>query len=101
MAKVTEKLQITLPKAVATQLGIGPGTELVVEAAGEVIRLRPARVAPAKRDLEARLRDFDQDTERQRERDAQLRAAAPELFTASPDRGWRREDLYADRGLRR
>lgn len=99
MAKVTEKLQITLPKAVATKLGIGPGTELAVEAAGEVIRMRPVRPHPHSRDASLPLQDFDRATERQRQRDERLRATAGELFV-NPVRGWRREDLY-DRDLRR
>ncbi len=102
MAKVTKKLQITLPKAVATELGIGPGTELSVEAAGDVVRLRPIEPtdeSPRTESLIARLEAFDEASERQRQRDAYLRAQQPEIFADSA-RGWKREDLY-DRGLPR
>ena len=101
MAKVTKKLQITLPKGLSTALGIGPGTELAVEAAGEVMRLRPVdSLTPSNpSDTQSKVEAFDEATERQRQRDARLRAEQPDLFE-NPTRGWKREDLY-DRGLPR
>jgi AbrB family looped-hinge helix DNA binding protein len=42
MTKVTSKLQVTLPKAVAKQLGINPGDEIDWEIAGAELRLIPA-----------------------------------------------------------
>ena len=42
MPKVTSKLQLTVPKAIADQYGIRPGDELQWIAAGEAIRVIPA-----------------------------------------------------------
>lgn len=92
MAKVTEKLRITLPKAIATQLGVGSGTELVVDVAGEVTRLRPIRAGERSRDRAALVQDFDSSTERQNQRDAILRERAGDLFEGS-NRRWRRAEL--------
>lgn len=89
MSKVTSKLQVTLPKALAERYGIHPGDEIEFEPAGDVIRvLPPGRRAP-RLDAAERLRLFDQATERQRARER--RTPAPE---GSGDRGWAREDLY-------
>lgn len=99
MAKVTSKLQVTIPKAIADAHGIEPGAELAFESAGDVIRVHPVRrrrAVPANT-TRARMAAFDEATRRQLERDRQLRHEQPELFEAS-DRGWRREDLY-DRGV--
>lgn len=92
MSKVTSKLQVTVPKALAERYGIRPGDDIRFEEAGEVIRVVPAgSVAPARLvlDVEARLRLFDAATVRQREREAgrQARSVAA--------RGWTREELYA------
>ncbi|MGD2063570.1 MAG: AbrB/MazE/SpoVT family DNA-binding domain-containing protein [Nitrospirota bacterium] len=88
MAKVTSKLQLTLPKAIADQHGIRPGDEVAVVSAGEAIRILPARRRAAG-DTQRRLALFDQATTRQAERDAVHAGAAP-----SADRGWTREELY-------
>jgi len=87
MAKVTSKLQLTLPKAVAEDHGIRPGDELDVLSAGEGIRLVPARARGAP-DTAFRLRLFDQATRRQRRRQKGVAAGG------STDRGWTREELY-------
>lgn len=42
MSKVTSKLQVTLPKVLAEQLGIKPGDEIDWEIAGDVMRVIPA-----------------------------------------------------------
>jgi bifunctional DNA-binding transcriptional regulator/antitoxin component of YhaV-PrlF toxin-antitoxin module len=99
MAKVTSKLQLTVPKAIADQYKIRPGDELDWLPAGEVIRV----VKHGKEDLrepmstEQRLQLFDQATARQikRERGTQKKSAA-----GAPRRGWTREELYW-RGLPR
>jgi AbrB family looped-hinge helix DNA binding protein len=89
MAKVTSKLQVTVPKAIAQRYGIRPGDEIEWVPAGDTIRvLPPGRQAPVA-DLRLRLRMFDAATERQR-----LRQAARRPGRAGSDRGWRREDLY-------
>jgi bifunctional DNA-binding transcriptional regulator/antitoxin component of YhaV-PrlF toxin-antitoxin module len=90
MARVTSKLQVTLPKALAERYHIEPGDEIAWEAAGDVIRVVPTRAKPG-RDTGARLRVFDEATARQSQRD---RAAS---FAPANDRGWTREELY-DRG---
>lgn len=95
MAKVTSKLQVTVPKAVADRYGIKPGDEIRFEDAGEVIRVVPpsASARPEPADVARRLALFDAATERQRRREA---VAKPESVAS---RGWTRDDLY-DRGGR-
>jgi len=91
MAKVTSKLQVTLPKHMATLHGIAPGDEIQFESAGDVIRIIPARRKPRSQlSVDERLRLFDEATMRQDRRAAMLRLPAepPE------ERDWRREDLY-------
>jgi len=94
MTKVTSKLQITIPKAIADRYGIEPGDEIELEPAGSVIRVvPPGRRGGARLAVEERLRLFDQETRRQRQRES-----AMDLTPSSPDsRDWKREDLY-DRG---
>ena len=48
MAKVTSKLQVTVPKALAERYAIRPGDEIAWEAAGDVIRVvtRPLAGGP-------------------------------------------------------
>jgi AbrB family looped-hinge helix DNA binding protein len=89
MSRVTSKLQVTVPKAIADQYGIRPGDEIEWLPAGDAIRVRPVgRKAPAI-DTDARLRLFDMATERQRRRQSGIRTASQPR-----GRGWRREDLY-------
>jgi AbrB family looped-hinge helix DNA binding protein len=88
MAKVTSKLQVTVPKAIAERYSIRPGDQIDWVAAGDVIRVIPSGKPTAPEDRDAKLRLFDQATERHRKR---KRARKPEQPT---DRGWRREDLY-------
>ncbi len=89
MAKVTSKLQVTVPKAIADQYGIRPGDEIDWVPAGEGVRVIPARRTGSSNDGAARLRLFDQATARQREREAGARKRAP-----ASKRGWTREELY-------
>ncbi|MCK6458838.1 MAG: AbrB/MazE/SpoVT family DNA-binding domain-containing protein [Planctomycetes bacterium] len=92
MAKVTAKLQVTIPKALASQYGIVPGDEITWQAAGDAIRIVPA-AAPAKlRPLEERLALFRAMLRRQREREERGRRRR-----VAKARGWTREELY-DRG---
>ena len=90
MSKVTTKLQVTVPKAIASRYRIRPGDDIRFEEAGEIIRVVPSGVgSPAVRlDVEARLRLFDAATARQRAREA-LRPAR-----CASSRGWTREELY-------
>jgi AbrB family looped-hinge helix DNA binding protein len=91
MAKVTSKLQVTIPKAIADQYGIVPGDDVVFQAAGNVIRVVPprARQKKSRLTLEERLRLFEASTERLRRLQSWIPEAEP-----GADRGWKREDLY-------
>jgi AbrB family looped-hinge helix DNA binding protein len=88
MAKVTSKLQVTVPKAIADRFGIEPGDEIEWLAEGNTIRVRPRSETVEPLDLAARLLSFDEATERQQARDGSRRRGG------TADRGWTREDLY-------
>ena len=90
MGKITSKLQVTVPKALAERYGITPGDDIRFEEAGEIMRVVPANTASpaAGLDVEERLRLFDAATARQRAREA----ARPARHAAT--RGWTREELY-------
>ncbi len=90
MAKVTSKLQVTIPKRIADRYGIRPGDEIDWLEAGDAIRVTPAGEPSEGEDPVLRLLRFDAATARQRAREAD-RAGQP-----TPERrGWSREDLYA------
>jgi|SRR6266850_178997 len=96
MAKVTSKLQVTIPKRLADQYGIKPGDEIEWKAAGDSIRVFPQRIDEHNRaTVELRLKMFDASVERQKKRE---RSQGKQLQVK--DRGWKREDLY-DRGRTR
>lgn len=95
MAKVTSKLQLTIPKAIAEEYAIRPGDDLDLIPAGEGIRLIPRGRPKQANEVEERLRLFDLATERQRRRQARLRRVRQPAH-----RGWTREDLYT-RGVAR
>ena len=88
MGKVTSKLQVTVPKAIADQFNIRPGDQLDWIAAADVIRVVPAGSRQAPPDVHARLKMFDRATERQQARKPSRRT------NPKKDRGWRREELY-------
>ena len=91
MAKVTSKLQVTIPKAIADRYGIAPGDEIEFQPAGEVIRVIPPGARSAGRlSKEERLRLFEASVKRQRQREKKMRL--PEELPARRD--WKREDLY-------
>ncbi len=90
MSKITSKLQVTLPKAIAELFNIKPGDEIDWEAAGEAIRVIPAsKRKRARAQPRDRVKFFDQATKRQRERDT-ARGPVP----AAAERGWSRAGLY-------
>lgn len=102
MSKVTSKLQLTVPKAIADQYSIRPGDELQWTPAGESIRIELGRgqsSAEQRLTVDEKLELFDQGSERlekiQRE---PLKRSRRE--SRSKSRGWTREDLY-NRGLPR
>jgi AbrB family looped-hinge helix DNA binding protein len=94
VSKVTSKLQVTVPKEIAAQYGIRPGSEIEWIPAGDTIRVVPDVAAATSPDREERLRQFDAATARQRAR--QRRAPV----RPAKNRGWKRDDLYG-RGLPR
>jgi AbrB family looped-hinge helix DNA binding protein len=89
MAKVTSKLQVTMPKAIAERYGIRPGDEIEWQPAGSVIQIVPTAKQATALSLDARLKLYDAATARQRDRQARR----PKL-RGEADRRWRREDLY-------
>ncbi len=90
MAKVTSKLQVTIPKALADRYGIRPGDEIAWEAAGQFIRVVPPGRRSLRLNAEERLQLFDAATKRQRQRESRMQIPATEVT----DRGWTREELY-------
>lgn len=107
MAKVTSKLQVTIPKAIADRYGIRPGDELDWIAAGDTVRVvkrgSAARGAQG-RSVAERLRVFHASLKRQKLREAHPEqipdASEPPWKPHEIERGWRREDLH-DRGRSR
>jgi bifunctional DNA-binding transcriptional regulator/antitoxin component of YhaV-PrlF toxin-antitoxin module len=95
MARVTSKLQVTIPKVIAQRYGIEPGAELDWLPAGEAIRVVPRTDQPEAGDRGRRLELFDRSTRRQLARQAERSFA----FGTS-GRGWEREDLYERGGTR-
>jgi AbrB family looped-hinge helix DNA binding protein len=97
MPKVTSKLQLTVPKAIADQFGIKPGDELRWIAAGETIHVIPRgtnKLTEQARPISERLELFDRATQRQRRRQKRVGKAV----SRPAARGWKREELYG-RGL--
>lgn len=91
MAKVTSKLQVTVPKAVADRFGIRPGDEIEWIVEGDTIRVVRSDSRRALSTNE-RLAIFDEATGRQRERNKQWRRSHGSKTPA--DRGWTRGELY-------
>ena len=91
MAKVTSKLQVTIPKVIADEYGIEPGDEIEFQAAGNVIRVVPPRGRRSRRlSREECLRLFDETMARQKEREKSM----PLGDDHPTERDWKREDLY-------
>ena len=90
MAKITSKLQVTIPKAIAQRYGLEPGDEIEFRPAGPEIRVVPPRLDRKQLSVAERLRLFGAARARQREREKQMTITAP----PPTDRGWSREDLY-------
>ncbi len=97
MAKVTSKLQLTVPKTLAAELGIRPGDDIDWTVSGNGLRVTPAAERPGALDRASRLRLFDLATERHRRRQQQQHV---ERTVPPRDRGWSREDLYVRDGAR-
>jgi AbrB family looped-hinge helix DNA binding protein len=91
MAKVTSKLQVTLPKAIADRVGIRPGDDIEWRADGRTIQIVPA--ATPLRTREERLASFDEATARQDDRNRDWRRRHRRQ-PASAAREWSRNELY-------
>jgi AbrB family looped-hinge helix DNA binding protein len=99
MAKVTSKLQLTVPKAIADQYGIKPGDELEWVPAGESIRVELVRhkaKAGHQLTVEERLALFDEGTKRLDKLQAEELKKNQGNRVTRETRGWTREDLYDD-----
>lgn len=90
MSRVTSKLQVTIPKALARQYGIQPGDDIEFRPAGSEIRVLPPRVVEKHISAAERLRLFRDARARQRQRERSM----PRVEYQSGDRGWTRDDLY-------
>jgi AbrB family looped-hinge helix DNA binding protein len=88
MAKVTSKLQVTVPKMVADHYGIRPGDEIEWLVAGDTIRVVPPGRKTKGLSPSERLRRFDLATSRQRKRNKSVHGKVGQ------GRGWSREELY-------
>jgi AbrB family looped-hinge helix DNA binding protein len=85
VSKVTSKLQVTIPKAIAERHGICPGDKIEWVSAGDAIRIEPAsRARPLS--IAERLKLFDAATKRVRRK--KWKGEPPK------DRGWTRAELY-------
>ncbi len=116
MSKVTSKLQVTIPKAIAVKYGIRPGDQVVWEETPRgvtMIRVGPGgegRVAEGTSATPVRgrglltWRDFTPEErvahllEGQRLIDQAQAGRKFRKWTRKEERGWTREDLYEDRG---
>jgi len=89
MAKVTSKLQVTIPKSLAERSGIQPGDEIDWSATNDGLRIVPSH-SRTRLTIEQKLELFDRSMERQKRR--QRSRGIPPVTSAG--RGWTREDLY-------
>jgi AbrB family looped-hinge helix DNA binding protein len=97
VSRITSKLQVTIPKAIAQQYGLQPGDEIAFVPAGDVIRVVPGGHSAAEpADVTAnRLRLFDAATAR-----LAKRAKGRKPARVPRQRGWTREELYDRAGSR-
>lgn len=97
MARVTSKLQVSIPKRIADEYGIAPGDEIEFVLSGGSIRVVRAGKRVSTPTTAERLELFDRATARQK---ARQRANPRSGETAPGGRGWSRDALY-DRGRAR
>ena len=88
MSRVTSKLQVTLPKAIADSHNIRPGTEIQFESAINCIRIVTGKTRNELA-LEEKLRLLGEGRKRQQVRNQKF--IPP---TKPARRGWKRADLY-------
>ncbi len=94
MAKVTSKLQVTIPKAIAERYAIAPGQEVEWLQAGDAIRVVPQGALRRALDSRGRVELFDRATDRQRAREPGRGVERG----VDGGRGWTREELYERHG---
>ena len=88
MSRVTSKLQVTLPKAIADSHNIRPGSEIQFESAIDCIRIVTGETRNELA-LEEKLRLLKGARRRQQFRNKNFRRP-----TKPVRRGWKRDDLY-------
>ena len=92
MAKVTSKLQVTIPKRIAERCAIAPGDNIDFVAAGDGIHIvLGGKRATTQLSQAEKLRLFRLATARQRAREKKMKAAT----VSDSGRGWTREELTA------
>lgn len=96
MSKVTSKLQVTIPKAIAEKYCIKPGDEIEFKPAGTQIRVVPPQGRRKRLSRAELLRLFDEEEVRIQDRWKNVTVIEP-----VGDRGWTREDLYRQDGRSR
>ena len=94
MSKITSKYQVSIPKTLAERVGVRPGDEVEWQAAGDELRVTPAR-RTSTLSTQERLRIF---REAMKRIDGRKEKTPP---NPGRSRGWTREDLYYDRGRTR
>ena len=100
MSKVTSKLQVTIPKAVADRYGIHPGDEVRWEVREPGPMMVPEAAVRPRLTAEERLALFRESVQRQVERQAARKTGGK--TPRSQKRDWTRADLYEPpRGLPR
>ncbi len=88
MSRVTSKLQVTIPKAIAERHRIRPGDDIEWVSAGDTIRIVTEPGEQPSFSVAERLELFDQASERQAQRQRRHRRKT------TAGRGWTREELY-------
>ena len=88
MSKVTSKLQVTIPKAIAERYGIAPGDEIEWVPAGTSVLIVPPGAARTEEiSVDERLAIFDATTERLRRRRHEVPERAREDRQPAPHDG--------------
>ena len=95
MAKVTSKLQVTIPKTIAERYAIAPGQEVEWLQAGDAIRVVPQSALRSALDASGRVELFDRATARQHACES-MRGVERGV---EGRRGWIREELMSATAL--
>ena len=87
MAKITSKLQISIPKVLTERFHFNPGDEIDFIAGSDSIRIQRHIQAPTGKDVKSRLASFDAAT-------ARAKIRKKKKTSEAANRGWTREELY-------